>query len=103
VEFGEVWAFLCGRRVFVVLGAPTVRRCSSLSTSFVLAALRALQVDSSCVSGADRRDRGKLPSQIGCLGPVRWVVGGVVTDHRVGDTGSAVRQGTSDDPAVLAA
>jgi hypothetical protein len=36
-----------------------VRRCSSLSTSFVLAALRALQVDSSCVSGADGLDRGK--------------------------------------------
>jgi hypothetical protein len=30
----------------------------SVSTSFVLAALRALQVDSSCVSGAKRLDRG---------------------------------------------
>jgi hypothetical protein len=40
----------------VFLGRVRVRRCSSLSTSFVLAALRALQVDSSCVSGAEGRD-----------------------------------------------
>jgi hypothetical protein len=38
-----------------------VRRCSSLSTSFVLAALRALHVDSSCVRGAEDQDRGKPP------------------------------------------
>lgn len=77
-----------------------VRRCSSLSTSFVLAALRALQVDSSCVSGAGRRDRGNPTSW---LGPAGRVVGSVVTDQRVSDTGGAVRERAPDDPAGLAA
>ena len=78
----------------------SVRRCSSLSTSFVLAALRALQVDSSCVSGANGWDRGKPTS---CSAPAGRVVAGVVADQRVGDAGGAVRQGASDNPAGLAA
>ena len=72
----------------------------ALSTSFVLAALRALQVDSSCVSGADGWDRGKPTS---CSAPAGRVVAGVVADQRVGDAGGAVRQGASDNPAGLAA
>jgi hypothetical protein len=45
-----------------------VRRCSSLSTSFVLAALRALHVDGSCVPGADDQDRGKGGVQVQRVG-----------------------------------
>jgi hypothetical protein len=90
-EDGEQGAFL---------GRVRVRRCSSPSTSFVLAALRALQVDSSCVSGADRRDRG---SPLSCSGPARRVVGGVVADQCVGDAGGTVCQCAGDDPAGLAA
>ena len=78
----------------------SMRRCSSLSTSFVLAALRALQVDSSCVSGAEGRDRGRPTS---CSGPAGRVVAGVVAHHREGDAGGAVRECASDDPAGLAA
>ena len=48
-----------GSKGVVSPSGARMRRCSSLSTSFVLAALRALQVDSSCVSGAEGRDRGK--------------------------------------------
>lgn len=77
-----------------------VRRCSSLSTSFVLAALRALQVDSSCVSGAGRWDRGKPMSW---SDPAGRVVDGVVADQRVSDAGGAVRKCASDDSAGLAA
>lgn len=75
-----------------------MRRCSSLSTSFVLAALRALQVDSSCVSGAEGRDRGN-PQPV--LAPAGGVVAGVIADQRIGDPGAAMRQGAADDSAVL--
>jgi hypothetical protein len=77
-----------------------MRRCSSLSTSFVLAALRALQVDSSCVSGAGCLGRGKPTN---CSDPAGRVVDGVVADQRVSDAGGAVCKGTSDDSAGLAA
>ena len=93
-------AFLCEGQASGFLGRRMVRRCSSLSTSFVLAALRALQVDSSCVSGAGRRDRGNPTSW---SGPAGRVVGGVVADQRVGDAGGAVRERAADDPAGLAA
>ena len=63
----------------VFLGGSAVRRCSSLSTSFVLAALRALQVDSSCVSGADGRRRGNR-----LVVPAGWAAGGVVAHQRIG-------------------
>jgi hypothetical protein len=79
---------------------PRVRRCSSLSTSFVLAALRALQVDSSCVSGASRRDHG---NPVSWSDPAARVVGDLVADQRVSDAGGAVRQCAGDDPAGLAA
>jgi hypothetical protein len=78
-----------------------VRRCSSLSTSFVLAALRALHVDSACVPGAEGLDRGNRVFAV--LAPARWVVGGVVADQREGDAGGAVRECASDDSARLAA
>jgi hypothetical protein len=42
----------CGVEEVGFLVRARMRRCSSQSTSFVLAALRALQVDSSCVSDA---------------------------------------------------
>ena len=89
-----------GSKGWVSSSGARMRRCSSLSTSFVLAALRALQVDSSCVSGAEGRDRGKPTS---CSGPAGRVVAGVVADQRIGDAGGAVRQRASDDPAVLTA
>lgn len=59
--------------------AGRVRRCSSLSTSFVLAGLRALQVDNSCISGADRRRRGNR-----LVVPAGWAAGGVVPHQRTG-------------------
>jgi hypothetical protein len=56
-EGGVASRWVEGRVGFLV--RARMRQCSSLSTSFVLASLRVLQVDSSCVAGAKGRDRGK--------------------------------------------
>ena len=73
-----------------------VRRCSSLSTSFVLAAPRALQVDSSCVSGADGLYRGNRE-----LVPAGRVVGGVVVHQRIGDAGARCARAQAMMPPCL--
>src|SRR5215207_1765677 len=90
-------SFSVGRSPF--LSGPWcagARRCPRRSS---WAALRALLVDSSCVSGADGLDRGKPR----CSAPARPVVGGVVADQGVGNAAGAVGQCAGDDPAVFAA
>src|SRR5215211_7105914 len=76
-----------------------VGRCSPRSTSFVLAALRALQVDRCCA----RRDgqRSRIPRV--WSGPAAWVVAGLVPDQGVGDLVGAVCHCAADHPALLAA
>ena len=92
-----------GRVVTSLPGLPrclSMRRCSAQSTSFVLAALRALQVDRSCASAglAATEESSSVWS-----GPAGRVVTGLVTDQGVGDLVGPVRHGAADHPALLAA
>lgn len=83
----------------VVPRQANVRWRLSLSTSFVLAALRALHVDTSVDTSADGPDRG---SPTGWSDPTGPVIATVIANHGVGDPVRPVRQGAGDDPAVFA-
>ena len=76
-----------------------VRRCSPRSTSFVLAALRALQVDRCCA----RRDGQRSRNPLVWSGPAARVVAGLVSNQGVGDLVGAVCHGAADHPVLLAA
>jgi hypothetical protein len=78
---------------------PIVRRCSSRSTSFVLAALRALQVDRCCARRDGQRSRNPLLRS----GPTARFVSGLVPNQGIGDPVGAVGHRAADHAALLAA
>jgi hypothetical protein len=78
---------------------PIVCRCSPRSTSFVLAALRALQVDRCCARRSGQRSRNPVVRS----GPTAGSVAGLVANHRVGDLVGTVSHRAANHTALLAA